>query len=168
MTTRPAFDHDLELLYQQYTIIYYKAQTASTYIILNQGKKLDPSSKVGSTTNKRVGDTNAWTSRGAAEHSAGVSVYFEDDIKEIAGLLGYTIPSTGWAGTEEIKLDGTKKVDIKAVTFASTDSGAAELFTEYLLGFGCTEIKTTLDADNDNARVAELSGVADEYYFTAV
>jgi len=167
--TRPAFDHALEQLTGPATLVYYQQPTeGTTWHLLNQGKKFDPSSKVGSTTNKRLGDVSAAKTRGAAEHNLAIGVYLEDDIKEVAALLGYAIPDTGWDGSTAIRLDGSKKVNLKAVTFASTDTGAAELFTEYAMGFGVTELKPTLDADNDNARMAELTGDCDDYYFVPV
>lgn len=168
--TRPAFEHDLEQLPQQFTLIYWQQQSesASTWHLVNQGKTFEPNTKVGSTTNKRIGAVSASKTRGAAEHSLNASVYFEDDLKELAALMGYVIPAGGWDGTTQLRVDGAKKVNLKAVTFASTDTGADELFSEYAIGFGITDYKPTIDADNDNARVAELTGDLDDYYMVPV
>lgn len=163
--TRPNFEHDLKQLPPQYTLIYWQQTTeGTTWHLMNQAKKWEPSSKAGAASNKRVGSVSAFKTRGAVEHSLNLAVYYEDDLKELAAVLGMVIPAGGWDGVTKIRLDGTKKVNLKAVTFSSADAGADELFTEIAMAFGVTELKTAVDSDNENARVAELSGECDDYY----
>lgn len=166
--TRPTFAGQLELIEPQLTLFYYQQTTeGATWHLMEQGKAIEANPKTPQKFYRRAGDTSAVSTRGATEVTATLTIYEQLDLAEFAAVLGVPKPASGWTGTEKIGLDGTKKVNIKAVTFVSTADGAAEAFTEYLEGFGPTDIKPGSDADGD-ARMVVMTGVADKYYRTPV
>lgn len=161
--TRAAFGHDLEVR-QQYLSMVYHAFPGTAWVLLNEGRVITPNQSGDETEYSRIGDKNKLKVANTVTTDVAVQVYFEDNLTEVARILGGNVrPGGGWVGTEEIQLDTTVIHNFKVENYDGITAGAALLFTEYVNSWRPSGVGTPLDAEGD-VRIAEFSGAASSYY----
>lgn len=160
---RTAFNATLQLRQQYLSMLYHKIPGEANWTLLDQGKVSTPSSKADEKTYDRIGDENQTTVAGQVKTDVTLQVYVDDNLDEVARVLGFVRPGGGWAGTENIKLDPTKVSDLKLVSFNGVTVGSTEVFTEYINSFRPMNFSIPEDASGD-VRIAELSGSCTAYY----
>lgn len=161
--TRPAFNSALDVRQQYLSMIFNKKPGEASWTVLDQGRVLTPDQSADEREYKRIGDRSSVKVASTVSTSVNITVYVENDIEELARVLGVIRPGGGWVGNEVIKLDPTVITDFKVENYASTDPGAAVLFTEYVNRFRGSKLTMTLDAEGD-VRIAEITGACDDYY----
>jgi len=161
--TRQAFNEDLEVRQQYLSMVFVKVPGEADWTLMDQGRVTTPDQAADEREYKRIGDRSSVKVAGTVTTTANISVYVEDDLEEMAKVLGFTRPGSGWLGTEEIKLDPTKVLDFKIENYEGIDVGDALLFTEYVNHFQGSKLTMTLDAEGD-VRIAEVSGSCADYY----
>lgn len=160
---RIAFNQALELRQQYLSMVSHKIPGESAWTLLDQGRVLSPSQQADDQSYSRLGDKNKLRVAGQVTTDVQVVVYVENDLQELARILGTKPVGASWAGTEVIQLDPTKIADLKIESFDGITVGATLLFTEYINRFRPMQLTMALDAEGD-VRIAELSGAADDYY----
>lgn len=163
MATRAAFNSDLELRQQYLSMVSAKKPGDPAWTLLDQGRVATPSQTADEQQYSRIGDKNKTKVAGTVTTDVTLNLYVENDIQEVAYMLGQTMPGGGWAGTEVIELDPSKLIDMKVENFNGITVGSALLFTEYINRFRPLRLSINLDAEGD-VRIAELSGSASAYY----
>lgn len=160
---RAAFGQDLQVR-QQYLSMVFHAFPGTAWVLLNEGRVITPNQSADETEYGRIGDKNKLKIANAVATDVAVQVYFEDNLKEVARILGGDVrPGGGWVGTEEIELDTTVVHNFKVESYNGITVGAALLFTEYVNSWKANGVGTPLDAEGD-VRIAEFSGAAASYY----
>lgn len=160
---RPAFNSPLDVRQQYLSMVFNKKPGEASWTVLDQGRVLTPDQSADEREYKRIGDRASVKVASTVSTSVNITLYVEDDIEELARVLGVIRPAGGWVGNEVIKLDPTIITDFKIENYASTDPGAPVLFTEYVNRFRGSKLTMTLDAEGD-VRIAEITGACDDYY----
>ncbi len=145
------------------SILSAKLPEDAGWTVLEQGETFTPDSSADSQEYKRIGDKNALKIAGSVGTDIGITVYFEDDLKELAMVLGIKKPGGGWTGSEEIDLDPKRVIDFKVDNYNGTDSSAAVVSTEYIYAFRGAKFAMGLDA-NGEVRKADISGACAKWY----
>lgn len=161
--TRSAFNASLDVRQQYLAMLYMKIPGEGSWTLVDQGRVATPSARADEKTYDRIGDENQLTVAGQVKTEVTLQMYLEDDLEEVAHLLGFVRPGGGWAGTENIKLDPTKIIDLKLESYDGVTVGSALLFTEYINEFRPMNFSIPEDASGD-VRIAELSGSCVAYY----
>jgi hypothetical protein len=162
--TKAAFNSALEVRQPYLSMVYMKIPGESTWTLVDQGRVVSPAQTAATQEYKRIGDKLSKKVPGTVSTEITVNFYLEDDIEEVAHLLGFVKPvSGGWTGAETIELDPSKKIDLKIENYNGTATGSALLFTEYINEFQPGNLTPGLDAEGD-VRIVELSGSAYSYY----
>ena len=161
--TRPNFNADLQVRQQYLSLLYHKIPGEAAWTLIDQGRVSSPEQAADEKVYNRLGDINKLKVVEQVETNLSLSVYLDDNIEELARILGTVRPVGGWAGTEEIKLDTAKVADLKIVNFDGVTTAANILFVEYINRFRPMRLAPPLDADGD-VRIVELSGSATTYY----
>jgi len=161
--TRGAFNTALEVRQQYLSMAFVKIPGEAAWTLLDQGRVLTPDQSADEREYKRIGDRSSVKVASTVATSVNLSVYVEDDLEELAKVLGVTRPGGGWVGNEEIKLDPTQILDFKIENYDGINVGANLLFTEYVNRFRGSKLTMTLDAEGD-VRIAEITGACDDYY----
>lgn len=164
---RPAFDHSLEVLQPYLSLVYGKIPGQTDWTMFNQGRVMTPDISAEEKEYARIGDKATKKVAGNATYNCTVSVYVEENLKELALMLGSVRPTLGWAGTETIEFDPSFKIDLKVETYNGTTSAASLLFTEYFNEFTPTRVGMNLEAEGD-ARIAEIQGGIVNWYIQPV
>lgn len=160
---RDSFNADLVTLEQYMTLVYMKIPGEAAWTLMDQGRIFDPTSSAEDKTYKRIGDINATRRGGTVTHETTIEVYVEETLEEMARMLGFVRPGGGWLGSEEIKLDPERVIDVKAVTFDGITTAADPLFVAYANAFRPRSLQMTVDADGD-AMMANIQGSPASYY----
>lgn len=160
---RTAFNTDLVVRQQYLSMLFHKVPGEANWTLLDQGKVATPSSKAEEKSYNRIGDKNTLKIGGQVTTDVTLQVYVDDNLDEVARMLGFIKPSGGWLGTEEVQLDPTKLGDLKIENYDGTTVGSSLLFTEYINRFRPLNFSIPEDADGD-VRIAELSGSCVAYY----
>lgn len=160
---RDSFNADLQVRQQYLSLLYHKIPGEADWTLIDQGRVSSPEQAAEEKVYNRIGDENKLKVAGQIETNVSLALYLDDDVEEIARVLGTVRPGGGWVGTEEIKLDPTKVSDLKIVNFDGVTASASILFTEYINRFRPMRLAPPLDADGD-VRIVELSGSATAYY----
>ena len=160
---RDNFNADLDLRQQYLSLVYVKIPGEANWTLMDQGRVLTPNQTAEEQDYARIGGKDKTKIGGAITTDVTVQVYVEDDIEELAKMLGTTRPGGGWVGTEVIQLDPTKLIDIKINNYDGVTTAANILFVEYINAFKPLNLSINLDAEGD-VRIADLSGAATAYY----
>lgn len=160
---RDSFNSDLDLRQQYLSLVYVKIPGEANWTLIDQGRVVTPNQTAEEQEYARIGDQNKTKLAGNITTDVTVQVYVEDDIEELAKMLGTTRPGGGWVGTEVIQLDPTKVIDIKINNYNGVTTAASVLFVEYINAFKPMGLSINLDAEGD-VRIADLSGAATAYY----
>jgi len=160
---RIAFNADLDLRQQYLSMLYHKIPGEAAWTLIDQGKVSTPSSKADEKTYNRIGDENQVKVAGQITTDVTLQVYVDDNLDEVARMLGFVRPGSGWSGSEVIKLDPTKVSDLKLESYNGVTAGSTLLYTEYINQFRPMNFSVPEDADGD-VRIAELSGSCASYY----
>jgi len=161
--TRPSFDHTLDVRQQYLSLVFQKIPGEADWTLINQGRVFTPEQSADTNEYSRIGDQNTLQVPGQVTTNINFEIYVEDDIAELARVLGHVKPITGWTGSEVIRLDPTFVADYKIENYDGVGSGAQLLFTEYINEFRPANLSPPLEAEGD-ARIATVSGVAASYY----
>ena len=161
--TKSAFNNDLEVRQPYLSMVYHKIPGEASWTLLDQGRVVTADQTADEKEYNRIGDKNTLKIAGAITTDVTLNIYVEDDIEEVARILGTVMPGGGWVGTEVIDLDPTFIADLKIENYDGPDTGAALLFTEYINRFKPMRFSIPEDAEGD-VRIAELSGAATAYY----
>lgn len=161
--SRPSFSHSLEVLQPYLSLVFGKIPGQSDWTLFNQGRVLTPDISSEEKQYSRIGDKVQKKVAGNATYNCTVSVYVEENLKELALILGDVRPGGGWAGTETIEFDPTVKIDLKVETYDGITGTSALLFTEYFNEFSPTRLSMNLEAEGD-ARMAEIQGGIVNWY----
>lgn len=161
--TRADFTAALQVRPQYLSMVYHKIPGEAAWTLIQQGRTLSPDLTADKTDVARIGDKNKTTVYGSITTDITMRLYFDNDVEEVARVLGVIKPAT-WVGSETIQLDPTLVSDFKIVNFDSATIGAAEKFTEYINHFAPGKLSPALDADENGGRVVDLSGAAAAYY----
>ena len=162
--TKPAFGHSLEVRQPYLSMVFHKIPGEASWTLLNQGRVVTPNQTTDTQEYKRIGDKNSKKVPGTVGTEVTLNIYVEDDITELARILGTKKPvSGGWVGSEVIELDPSVVADLKVENYDGATTGSTLLFTEYINEFQPGTLNPNLDAEGD-VRIAELSGTADSYY----
>jgi hypothetical protein len=162
---RPAFNEDLVVRRQYLSLVHAKIPGESSWVLLDQGRVITPTNEAQIDEYRRIGDINVLQVPGPITHKATIEVYVENDLEELARVLGFVKPGGGWVGTETIKLDPTKVIDFKIENYDGITTAAVLDSTEYLNKFRPSSLEMTLDSAGD-VRIANIQGVTDDYYIT--
>jgi len=160
---KAAFNADLEVRQPYLSMLYHKIPGEASWTLLDQGRVATPDQTADEQEYNRIGDKNTLKVPGSITTDITLNIYVEDDVEEVARILGTIMPGGGWAGTEVIQLDPTFIADLKIENYDGADAGAALLFTEYINRFRPSRFSIPEDAEGD-VRIAELSGSATAYY----
>lgn len=160
---RDSFNSDLDLRQQYLSLVYVKIPGEADWTLIDQGRVVTPSQSAEEQEYSRIGDQNKTKIAGTITTDVTVQLYVEDDIEELAKMLGETRPGGGWVGTEVIQLDPTNVIDIKVNNYDGVTAGANILFVEYINAFKPLGLSINLDAEGD-VRIADVSGAATAYY----
>jgi hypothetical protein len=160
---RTDFAHGLVVRQQYLSMLFCKIPGEAAWTLMNQARVASPDLTADKKEYRRVGDKNKKIVYGEITADVKLNVYVEDNIAEVARLLGTVRPGGGWVGNEIIQLDPTKVCDLKLVSYDGVTVGSPELFTEYINQFAPGKLGIPEDAEGD-VRIAELSGSAYEYY----
>jgi len=160
---RDSFDHSLDVRQQYLSLVYHSFPGSGVWTLLNQGRTVSPSQSADEQEYSRIGDKSKLKVAGTVTTDVTVQVYVQDDISELAMLLGTTVIGAGWAGTEEIQLDPTEAHDLKIVNFNGITAAADILSNEYINEFKPFNLGPPLEAEGD-VRIADISGAAASYY----
>jgi hypothetical protein len=152
---------------QHYLSLVYFKPVGGSEILLGQLRQITPNQTSEKKEYARVGDLRKKVAYGSvATEISGLHIYWEDNLHELATVLGVPRPGGGWLGTEKIQLDTSKQGHFRVLNYDSTDEATAALqFTEYLNYFTPASLQAALDAEGD-VRIAEITGACDEYYIT--
>lgn len=161
--TRSAFNQPLDVRQQYLSMLSHKIPGEASWTILDQARVASPTQAAEEQAYSRIGDKNKLRVPGQVTTDVSFAVYVEHDLQELARALGTKPTSSSWAGTEVIQLDPTKIADLKIENFDGITVGSALLFTEHINRFRPMRLAMPLDAEGD-ARIADLSGFADDYY----
>jgi len=141
---------------------YFYLLTLADDTVLGQIRSVQPSSSIENTRVSRVGSSTKTTLRKTKESTLALSVWPDNDLDEVARLLGATAtPTTG----TEVKLaaDATaqnlqlKKYDAEALS-------ATELEVHLLSNFLALELSLPVDAEGEP--VLAMSGNIDDWVIT--
>lgn len=160
---RAAFNADLDVRQQYLSMVLGKIPGEAAWTLLDQGRVVTPDQTADEKEYGRIGDQNKLKVGGEITTDVAVQIYVEDDIEEVARMLGVVRPGGGWVGTEVIQLDPTKLIDLKIENYDGITVGSNNLFTEYINRFKPMRLSINLDAEGE-VRIAELSGSASAYY----
>lgn len=160
---RIAFNLPLEVRQQYLSMVSHKIPGEAAWTLLDQGRVMSPSQQADEQAYSRIGDKNKLRVPGQVTTDVQVAIFVENDLQELARMLGVKPVSTSWAGTEIIQLDPMKIADLRIENFDDITVGSTLLSTEYINRFRPMQLTMALDAEGD-ARIAELSGSADDYY----
>lgn len=161
--TRAAFNAPLEVRQQYLSMVAAKIPGEANWTFFDQGRVLTPDQAADEREYKRIGDRSSVKVASTVATSVNITLYVENDIEELARVLGVVRPGGGWVGTEELKLDPTKIIDFKIENYSGIDVGSALLFAEYVNRFRGSKLTMALDAEGD-VRIAEITGACDDYY----
>lgn len=128
---------------------------------------LNPQSKTPTKKIARIGDTNKSTSFQPTEHTMQMELYVPGNFTEIADLLGFTIPSTTWAGTETISLNATISTYTLLIKVYDANTGTnSDVLqgTWNITGFKPSSLNITFSAED--ATKATLQGEPGAIYYT--
>lgn len=161
--TRSAFNSDLELRQQYLSMAFGKVPGQAQWTLIDQGRVMTPNQTADEQEYSRIGDKNKTKVAGTVVTDVTLNLYVEDDLEELALLLGAPMPGGGFVGTEVLELDPSKVIDLKIENYDGITVGSALLFTEHINRFRPLNLSINLDAEGD-VRIAELSGSASAYY----
>jgi hypothetical protein len=148
-------------------MLFHKIPGEATWTLMNQARVITPDQTADKKEYRRVGDKMKKTVPGEITTDIKLNVYVEDNLAEVARILGTPRPSGGWVGNEIIQLDPTKVCDLKIVNYDGVTVGSPELSVEYINAFVPGKLSIPEDAEGD-VRIAELSGNAETYYIIPV
>ena len=163
---RPTMSDALQARPQYLSLVYHKIPGEADWTLLQQGRTLTPDQTANKTEAARIGDKNKTTVYGAITTDVTLRVYVDDDLQEVARVLGTARPGGGWVGDEQIELDPTDVGDFKIENYDGATAAATLKFTEYINRFKPGRLSMGLDAEEEGGRFADLSGAADAYYIT--
>jgi hypothetical protein len=149
----------LEVREQYLSLVYHKIPGEAAWTLIHQGRTLSPDVQAEEKNYMRIGDKNQTTKYGTAKTTVSFELYAENDIEEIARVLGVTTLVNGTV----VQLDPTQISDLAIVNFDGITTAAAVLFTEYINRFAPGQLSPPLEAEGD-ARLFNVSGAADAYY----
>jgi len=161
--TRPAFNAPLTVRPQYLSLLYHKLPNETTWTLLDQARAITPNSTSDERNYARIGDASTLTVGGQVTTSVTLQVYMDNNLEEVARVLGIKRPSGGWIGTETIRLDPTRVSDLKIESYDGVDVGADLLYTEMIYGFRPTGFSVPEEAEGD-VRIAEINGSCSAYY----
>lgn len=169
MTTRTALPTNFDINPHYMFTVSHKLDAETTYNVLGQLKSIDISGSADKKEFKRVGDANATARYGSQTYDVTLAIYFDNDIEEVAALLGYRKPAGtgGWVGTESISFSPSNISDLKIEAWTGTTTAATLRTTETLADFRPGTIKFGIDSEGD-ARIAEITGTCDSYTIVPV
>lgn len=162
--TRPAMSEALQVRPQYLSLVYHKIPGEANWTLIQQGRTITPDQTANKTEAARIGDKNKTTVYGAITTEVTLRVYVDDDLQEVARVLGIRKPSGGWIGNEVIELDPTDVGDFKIENYDGATTAATLKFTEYINRFKPGRLSMGLDAEEEGGRFADVSGAADAYY----
>jgi len=132
------------------TMLFVGATTSSP---LAQVQNFDWTSERTSRDSYRVSDSTRYRAYLDINVSGNITLYEEDDIQELALLLGATKPTTGgWVGTEAIEL-AVDNADIATVTIGNYDGEATTstlLWTEVITNMSVDSVQRSVTANEQN------------------
>ena len=149
----------LDIREQYLSLVYHKIPGEASWTLIHQGRVVSPDVQAEKKEYSRIGDKNKTTRYGTATTNVGLELYAENDIEEVARVLGVTSLAEGTV----VQLDPTKISDLAIVNFDGITTAAAVLWTEYVNRFAPGQLTPALEAESD-ARVFNVSGAADAYY----
>lgn len=162
--SRPSMTADLQTRPQYLSLVYHKIPGEDAWTMINQGRTLTPDQTANKTEAARIGSKTKTTVYGAFTTDVTLRVYVDDDVQEVARILGVVKPGGGWLGTEVIELDPTEVGDFKIENYDGATADANLVFTEYVNRFKPGRLSMGLDAEEEGGRFADLTGAADAYY----
>lgn len=161
---RAAFTHDLETREPYLYVVYARTPGAASWTMLQQLAEISPESTAEEKSYRRIGDKNAKKIGGTVENSITLRVYWENNITEVATLLGQPKPGNGWSASTYVELDPTKAVDVMMIGYDVIDtSTAVAKHVEYINAFRPITLRGSMAADGD-ARIAEITGSPTTWY----
>lgn len=160
---RPSFSADLQVRQQFLHLVHIKIPGEASWTLLDQGETVTPAQTAEQREYSRIGDVNVTRVPGQVTTDVTFRLYWENDLEELAHALGQKMPGGGWAGTEVIKLDPSKVIDIKIENYDGVTAAAALLSVEYINAFRPAGLTSALEAAGE-ARIADISGSAASYY----
>ena len=145
----------------------YVVKIAST--VVGQGNNFQLTSTVPVSKVARIGDTTKSTSRKPVENSWSIDLYNSEDFSELGLILGFTMPGSGWSGTESITLDPTASAYTLTLEVYDGATGVSDtlLGTYTLTNAVTTGLTLTIGADDD-ASTAQMTGECDSWDLTPV
>lgn len=161
-STKPAFNADLQTVEPPQSMVFVKVPGEADWTLLDQGRVINTSSESDDREYRRLGDPNVTHAGATVSHDVTVQIWVEERWDEVAHVLGQPKAGT-WDGNTRLYLDPTKVVDLMVVTYDDVETGANPVAVEYINSFKPRTLTASLEADGE-ARVAEISGSAQDYY----
>ena len=149
----------LDVREQYLSMVYHKVPGEASWTLIHQGRVVSPDVQAEKKTYSRIGDKNKTTRYGTAETTVNVELYAENDLEEVARMLGVTTLIEGTV----VQLDPTEISDLAIVNFDGITTAANIVWTEYINRFAPGQLTPALEAEGD-ARMFNISGAADAYY----
>ena len=151
-------------LRQQYLSQIYHAFPGGSWTLLNQGRALSPNQSSNESEYGRIGSQNRKKVAQSVTTDVNVQVYVEDNLKEVALVMGGNVrPGGGWLGSEIIQLDTTMAHNFKIENYDGITSSATLLSTEYVNSWRPSGVGAVLESEGD-VRIFDFPGSADSYY----
>ncbi len=153
---------DLEVRQQYLSLVYQKKPGEADWTLISQARTFSPDQNADTQNYSRIGDKNQLQVPGVVNTTVEFELYVDDDIEQLARVLGFVIPPGGWTGSEIIEFDPTAVADYKIENYDGITAGANLLWTEYINQFKGTRFGMALESEG--VRVANVSGTAAAYY----
>lgn len=115
----------------------------------------------------RISDSTRYRERDDKTSNLNMVVYVQDSVEELAALFGASLnKTTGWAGTETIKLNPDSTAADYTVEVYNNTSGSAVLQGTWTIdNWQPTSLNMPV-GDNAGSIVATVNGACEDIYYT--
>ena len=133
--------------------------------VLGQIRSVQPQAQGTVRQHARIGDVNQKSTAGPNQNTVTIEVYVDDNLYDLARVLGIEPPGGGWTGSETIKLNPSVTAYDLTIEQYDVNDSTGTLKAVWTLK-GCTPSQFSPDITADSEVTAQIQVTCEDIYVT--